>query len=188
LLTIDIGGTHEEVMISGHSTLVADVQFILLTSNVLFDITIPAMDIDCTSYDATGYIDVRPLRAETFVSGNFSSSGSPAKLSFTNVHIVGKVNVWVILITNRVQLRNLEISVLEIGSAFIHLGDNYMVNGEKADFDAINENLLANFFMDYAANKQAILDKILGAINNVVKVRNVYKIFKESNFNNLNHL
>jgi hypothetical protein len=116
-----------------------------------FDLTLPSFQTIGDSYWANGYVDVTPFRHETFPSGAFQGNGT-YQAGIRDVRIKGHANILINLITNKINVRSVEVSTLDFNSLFVELG-NFTVDSSDGpwvvDWNYWNVMFYSNFYSDW---------------------------------------
>lgn len=121
------------------------------------------------TFTADGYLDVRPLRRETFPSGNLTGFNQFAAISATGVHLKGRADLFVNLLGDKVLLRRLIFDTLNFDNAFLNFSQ-LVIGGQTHDWESISANFKDNFDKDFTQQPTEITERIRIALNYVVTV------------------
>lgn len=155
-------------MITGHSTIVADVQIIIITLRANFDVHIPDVKFDVTTFDTTGYIDFRPMTC--IPAGNLTGSDN-GMAHIVDLRVVGGANLFINLIGNKVSIRDLDLNTIVFASITVDFG-SATIGGQTIDWATYSAGLKPAFDAEFAnsAIKNPTVEKIRLAANSIVGV------------------
>ncbi|CAL8109730.1 unnamed protein product [Orchesella dallaii] len=160
------GSIRGDIVATGLSTLHYNVDINALLLTATFELTLAQVDVT-TTYEATGYVDARPLAAETVPQGNFTGSGN-ARIQASGLKVQGSASLFVNIIGNKVTVSRLVLNTVEFTTLRLDLGAQFLIGGSPVDWTTWSDNIKANFDRDFAANKNAVVDKVRLAANNIV--------------------
>lgn len=161
------GSVHGGSTAEGHTKIEAEIGYNAITQVVTYAVNINSISIEGIGLDASGQINSAPFRPTTIPNGPFTANGAFAA-SANGFHAAGRVGILVNLITNRVNLRFIEVNELDFDSVSVDLG-TFISSGQQVDWPAWNANFKTAFFADWAAGKQEILDRVKVPVNEELK-------------------
>jgi len=160
------GASRGDIVATGLSTLhySVDINALLLTAS--FELQLATVDVT-TTYEASGYVDARPLSADTVPQGNFTGRGN-ARIQSTGLNLKGSASLFINIIGNKVTVSRLVLNTVEFTTLRLDLGTEFIIGGQPVNWANWSDNIKQRFDADFAANKNAVVDKVRLAANNIV--------------------
>jgi len=159
------GSTHGELIAEGVSTAHAEVDINVILLTAQFTVTLETIKIDST-YEASGWIDARPIPQGTIPSGNFTGSGI-VEVEATGIEIDGSATLFINIIGNKVSIRILNLDTVKFGTVKVNLGE-FNIAGANVDWAEWSSGFVANWDRDFAQFHSQAVEKIRQAANVIV--------------------
>lgn len=158
--------------ITGLSKLKRTTNYDPLSMKLDFEAELPRLRLVSSpgSYHLLGWIDVTPLREETFPSGDMAGVGTSFSYNMTSMHVAGKAE-FTLKSGGRPYVKELFVRVLNFDRIETDWGGNFSIEGVLVDYKRINKEFKANFFKDWAEMKEEIVEKARLTINKAIEVR-----------------
>ncbi|CAL8114749.1 unnamed protein product [Orchesella dallaii] len=167
VLEINEGSVYGNLMVLGLSTY--GYNFYLDTNlfNLDFNITVDELSA-MSSYNASGYLDLRPLSEETVPHGNFTGNGF-AHFRLNDVVVTGNGLMFIDIIRNQATFQMLNISSIDFTSIAVDLGETFVIDGKVIDWIAWSANFKSNFDYDFEVNKSSVNELFYLGLNTILK-------------------
>lgn len=160
------GSIRGDLVATGLSTLRYNIDINALLLTAVFELELATVDVT-TTYDVSGYVDARPLSAETVPQGNLTGKGD-ARIQATGLKLQGSASLFINIIGNKVTVSRLVLNTVQFTTLRLDFGQTLIIGGSPVDWATWSNNIKVNFDRDFAANKNAITDKVRLAANNIV--------------------
>jgi hypothetical protein len=170
LIELSVGSKHGGMDMAGHSGLVTEVEFNLITLTANVNLQLPSLDIALTLLHMFGSIDVTPFTC--LPSGPFNSPGTEDGTAHVkDLQITASATVFVNLITGKVSLSRLTVSVFVFNEVCFNLGPSFTVAENPLDYDDLCANLKARFDVEWADSnkKNQLVENVRVAANLFLK-------------------
>ncbi|CAL8114751.1 unnamed protein product [Orchesella dallaii] len=135
--------------------------------NLDFNITVDELSA-MSSYNASGYLDLRPLSEETVPHGNFTGNGF-AHFRLNDVVVTGNGLMFIDIIRNQATFQMLNISSIDFTSIAVDLGETFVIDGKVIDWIAWSANFKSNFDYDFEVNKSSVNELFYLGLNTILK-------------------